>query len=154
MGCNISKDVKVEERTEENKPEQIEAKMNGEEKPPVVNQATDGCDPSEEEEAAKKIQAHFRGYKTRKELDNMKASQDDDKNSAEPVDPELEKAATRIQASFRGHKVRKEMKVTVPEESPQESDEVLDIDLNDPELVQAATKIQTTFRGYKARKKM
>jgi len=55
----------------------------------------------QEDKAATKIQAGFRGHQARKEVDKKK------KDKAQNL--EEEKAATKIQAGFRGHQARKEV---------------------------------------------
>ncbi|XP_011159785.2 neuromodulin [Solenopsis invicta] len=78
--------------------------------------------------AAKKIQATFRGHMSRKEqaaaksamnivesaTAKMEEKMQDAVNELEGIDladPDLHKAATKIQASFRGHKVRQEVNI-------------------------------------------
>lgn len=110
------------------------------------------------EEAAVKIQAGFRGHKTREEL---KAKREE------------EEAALKIQASYRGMKAREEVKEIRKSKSrestndndrepvseqvaqkPADQTDEIDIDLNDPEVQGAALKIQSSFRGHKARKEV
>ena len=43
---------------------------------------------------------------------------------------------------------------TDDKETTQETEEVIDIDLDDPETAKAATKIQASFRGSQARKEV
>lgn len=107
---------------------------------------------TKEDEAATKIQAGFRGHKTRQDLKKQKENQqvkDAKKSSVNtgktapkggPQMSEEDKAATKIQAGFRGHKTRKEI--------AQKKDE------GDKELNQAATKIQANYRGHKTRKEL
>ncbi|XP_058053691.1 neuromodulin [Anopheles bellator] len=138
-------------------------------------------DIEEVEAAATKIQAAFRGHKTRKEMKQgdgvTKASSEAQQQQAtaetereptkeeleaefDPNDAELTHAATRIQASFRGHMARKTApkegedtkKVVDIDEITRKVAEELDIDMDDPELHKAASKIQASFRGHKVRK--
>lgn len=122
-------------------------------------------------EAAVKIQASFRGHKTREELKHKK---------------EEEEAAVKIQSSFRGMKAREQVKeiresrsqeainekaaakvegekldegvAQQPQsdaaEKPVEKTGDIDIDLNDQEVQDAALKIQASFRGHKAREEV
>ena len=122
-------------------------------------------------EAAVKIQASFRGHKTREELKHKK---------------EEEEAAVKIQSSFRGMKAREQVKEIresksqeavnekaaakvasealdegqaqqLPSEAaekPVEKAGDIDIDLNDLEVQGAALKIQASFRGHKAREEV
>lgn len=114
------------------------------------------------EQAATKIQAAFRGHKTRqsmKQADKPDAQQaadatEDLANEFRADDPELCNAATKIQASFRGHMARKKVENVKAENGAENKNEVqhdeddFDIDLNDPDLNKAATKIQATFRTH------
>ncbi|XP_052060996.1 uncharacterized protein LOC127701221 isoform X5 [Mytilus californianus] len=168
----------------------------------------------EVEKAATKIQAGFRGHKTRKEMSSKTDVQTNQKSETEVKteekkeekqeeevdidlnDPETANAALKIQAGFRGYKTRKELQGQVEEGKTKESEsnteskeetktdskeegtktdskeegtktdskeeetktdskeEEVDIDLNDPEVEKAATKIQAGFKGYKTRKEM
>ncbi|CAH1107216.1 unnamed protein product [Psylliodes chrysocephalus] len=129
-------------------------------------------DPEEEEKAATKIQAVFRGHKTRKSMKQPAGKvEPTTPSSQEPTREELEAefrlddaelchAATKIQASFRGHMTRKEQdkqggkkedESSTSQAQAQEEEE-LDIDLTDPELNKAAVKIQASFRGHMTRK--
>jgi len=132
----------------------------------------------EVELAATKIQAGYKGMRTRKEMKQRKAEgniNDTDSNTGEIDidldDPEVEAAATKIQAGFKGHKARKEVRKMREEnldkeedsgeedtnemlEQPGDGAENIDIDLDDPDVEAAATKIQAGFKGHKARKEV
>ncbi|XP_065056741.1 uncharacterized protein LOC135684955 isoform X1 [Rhopilema esculentum] len=116
-------------------------------------------------EAATKIQAGFRGFKTREELKGRLSKDKLAEEPAEQVDgeesgaaKEEEAAAVKIQASFRGHKARKEvetMKATQSDESvAKEADSLQDDDLDVNASEEAATKIQAGYRGFVARKQV
>ncbi|XP_044729031.1 neuromodulin [Chrysoperla carnea] len=126
-------------------------------------------DSKEAAEAATKIQAVFRGHRTRKTMKagDKNATPSNANDEKEPTREELEAefraddkelchAATKIQASFRGHMSRKadeeKAKADVDQALADKVEEVLDIDLTDPDLNTAATKIQASFRGHKVRK--
>lgn len=86
-----------------------------------------------EDRAATKIQAQYRGYKTRKNMSKTTTGVLNRRHSAS--DAEIV-AATKIQAGFRGYRVRKQKR------------------RNSLDLSQdcAAIKIQACYRGYKTRK--
>uniref|UniRef100_A0A0R3TXF8 SLBP_RNA_bind domain-containing protein n=1 Tax=Rodentolepis nana TaxID=102285 RepID=A0A0R3TXF8_RODNA len=122
--------------------------------------------------AATKIQATYRGYRTRKELahvrhsepfspsfEQLKISREErhglsdvsnkpDHESMEDAEERRNRAATRIQAAYRGYHVRSHLGElhssggSSPCYSPQISGD------------EAATKIQAAFRGYRVRKNM
>nr|XP_018912950.1 PREDICTED: sperm surface protein Sp17-like [Bemisia tabaci] len=180
MGCNTSKEViqsVINEKTKgspgaEPDPEHGVGAAQPDNEPQEIN-LFEEFDPEDQNtvEAATKIQAVFRGHKTRKQ---MMTNTDEEKANFElefsPDDKELTDAATKIQASFRGHMARKQVQDDKPEgdggkeaeelssqleklDANKELDqELLDIDLTDPDLHKAATKIQASFRGHKVRK--
>ena len=92
------------------------------------------------EDATVKIQASYRGYRTRKGL----AAQQDDAVEAPMFEGTDEEnlAAAKIQAGFRGAKVRQGM----AEEKKRVEDQAAidDIDLTDPEVQAASVKIQVS----------
>lgn len=123
----------------------------------------------DEEQAATKIQAGFRGHQARKSVKEMKSASEmgdgeqaerqekggDEKEYVENVthsqeirdfdDPKFDGAASTIQAGFRGYKTREDLKEkssggSLKSASHQEE--------------HAAVKIQSSFRGHKARKEI
>ncbi|XP_076112230.1 uncharacterized protein LOC143080326 isoform X5 [Mytilus galloprovincialis] len=128
----------------------------------------------EVEKAATKIQAGFRGHKTRKEMlsktdvqttQEKEPSKEEEEVDIDLNDPEVEKAAIKIQAGFKGFQTRKEMQSKKSEtevkteekteaKKEEKQEEEVDIDLEDPATADAALKIQAGFRGYKTRKEL
>ncbi|XP_070164654.1 neuromodulin [Polyergus mexicanus] len=101
-------------------------------KEPTKEQLQEEFSPNDKElcNAAKKIQATFRGHMSRKEqataaaksainmIESATAKIEEKMHDAvqelegiDLADPDLHKAATKIQASFRGHKVRQEVNI-------------------------------------------
>ena len=140
--------------------------------------------------AATKIQAGYKGMRTRKSMkknegdndgpfndydnsvtNNNTATKEEEEVDIDLDDPEVAMAATKIQAGYKGMRTRKQMKGMNYEEkahaikddddndvivgdSEDKDDEEIDIDVNDPEVVMAATKIQAGYKGMQTRKKM
>ncbi|GIY09630.1 hypothetical protein CDAR_102431 [Caerostris darwini] len=94
-----------------------------------------------EEKAAEKIQASFRGYKTRKSLKNNGALPGQKEEPIPEVD-ESEKKPSEQENASKPNSAQADL-----------PDELLDIDLTDKDLEKAATKIQNTYRNFTAKKK-
>ncbi|XP_035223757.1 histone-lysine N-methyltransferase set-26-like [Stegodyphus dumicola] len=100
-----------------------------------------------EEKAAEKIQASFRGYKTRKSLKN---------NGVLPAKPDVKegKHKEEIEEKIEELPEHPEKKTSKPSAQKEAApDETVDIDLSDKDLEKAATKIQASYRNFTARKK-
>ncbi|XP_035827121.1 doublecortin domain-containing protein 2 [Aplysia californica] len=101
----------------------------------------------EEKEAAEKIQAGYRGHSTRSQRSRGRNNNDDDLRLREE-----ERAASKIQAGFRGYQTRKDMRGRKPapasSRSPAREDSYDELARENA----AATKIQSQYRGFRARK--
>lgn len=105
-------------------------------------------DAEEWNRAATRIQSVFRGYQTRRQVNNL------------PRYRNKHRAATKIQAGFRGYKARKILKkpsckswcpsTAGGRERYQEDAE--GVDMSDPLLLRAVVKIQAALRGHLTRK--
>merc|ERR1712037_838655 len=137
----------------EKKMENEEDKSKKEEDAEIID--IDLTDP-DVEAAATKIQAGFKGHKTRKEMkskneeeakeeerpteEEKEAKEEEEVIDIDLTDPDVEAAATKIQAGFKGHKTRKEMKSKSEKETEEEKnqlekeEEEIDIDLTDPDV--------------------
>ena len=136
----------------------------------------------EVQDAATKIQAAFKGHKTRKQgqmasevkkatvfkshhavKKSQKPKKPIDDDLPDLKDKEVQEATEKIQAAFKGYKFRKGQqmasevkKATVfkrpRKQKPVDNDDVLP-DLTDKGVQDAATKIQAAFKGHQIRKK-
>merc|ERR1712029_291052 len=95
-------------------------------------------DDPELEGAATKIQAGYRGMKTRQELKNE--DKEREKEDILDIDDDTKQTASKMREN------KDDKSVTQEEE--------FDIDLDDPQTQVAATKIQASFRGSQTRKVM
>ena len=96
-------------------------------------------------DAALKIQAGFRGYKTRKEVqEKIKDGKPEETSGDTEAKPEEQKTE------------EPKSEETKPDDAAgeQKQEEKVDIDLSDPDVQNAATKIQAGFKGYKVRQDM
>ena len=104
---------------------------------------SDFSDQQQQDEAAARIQASYRGYRTRKDLRNKKESE----------------AATRIQSNYRGYRSRKSVLHRTESEAEVQAATTIQasyrgcrVRKSDSNLQGAATIIQSNYRGYKTRK--
>ncbi|KAL3888014.1 hypothetical protein ACJMK2_000398 [Sinanodonta woodiana] len=146
--------IKTEQKQQQQKqqqPKQQQPKQKQEDDP--RKQSQKNKKPSMDENvAATKIQAGFRGYKTRKELNEKKQVRDEKfKKEREETGREENLAATRIQAGYRGYKTRKEIKAQKASVTKTDTKKDGKKKMNEDE---AATKIQAGYRGHIVRKNL
>ncbi|XP_064651526.1 caldesmon-like isoform X12 [Lineus longissimus] len=103
-------------------------------------------DDPEVAQAATKIQASFRGHKTRKEMSVVKAEKQATEDAEAPAEEEAAPPAEE--------ETKQEEEAAPAEEQEKKEEEEVDIDLTDPEVENAAVKIQASFKGFKTRKEM
>eukprot|EP00002_Diphylleia_rotans_P003005 TRINITY_DN119_c0_g1_i5.p1 TRINITY_DN119_c0_g1~~TRINITY_DN119_c0_g1_i5.p1 ORF type:complete len:773 (-),score=224.70 TRINITY_DN119_c0_g1_i5:311-2629(-) len=124
---------------------------------------------SDQELAAAKIQATYRGHAVRKDIKEQSPNgpQDEPKKTS-PVESKAEKpadanpsedeAALKIQAAYRGHSVRKELKngSQGEKENPSKGATPTETSTAGPSLNEdeAAAKIQAAYRGHSVRKEL
>lgn len=138
-----AKKEESQKQTEEEKPAEAEKPAESEQpadsEKPAESKPEDDIDLNdpEVEKAAVKIQAGFKGFKTRQEI---KAKQQSEGEGTETKEAEAGESKTE-EAPAEGEEAKTE-------------GEAVDIDLNDPEVLQAATKIQAGFKGYKTRQEI
>ena len=123
--------------------------------------------------ATEKIQAGYKGMRTRKDMKKKKESVKDLGDDAVienaiPVqegeeavdidlnDPEVQAATVKIQAGYKGMQTRKELKEKKEVEQTEtvKEEEEVDIDLEDPEVQAATAKIQAGYKGMRTRRDM
>ncbi|KAM7537031.1 hypothetical protein Aperf_G00000076685 [Anoplocephala perfoliata] len=129
------------------------------------------------DEAATKIQATFRGYSTRKHIQEEKKQISEMSSPLSPTQPDPNLAATKIQATYRGYRTRKELGQVVrhPDVKIRHSEPIEQLRISHEERHArglsdisskstlwaiedeeerrnlAATRIQAAFRGYYVR---
>ena len=96
----------------------------------------------EVEKAATKIQAGFKGHKTRKDMASLRGTNQNENTSHDVGKKEVSEENT-LEAGDKESGGKNE-----------DQEDQIDIDLNDPEVEKAATKIQAGFKGHKTRKEM
>lgn len=96
----------------------------------------------EVEKAATKIQAGFKGFKTRQEMKTKTESGTDTKAGDE----------TEQSADITEEKTEEKSEET--QDAEKTEGEEVDIDLDDPEVAKAAIKIQAGFKGFKTRQEI
>ena len=96
----------------------------------------------EVEKAATKIQAGFKGHKTRKDMASLRGTNQNENTSHDVGKKEVTEENT-LEAGDKESGGKNE-----------DQEDQIDIDLNDPEVEKAATKIQAGFKGHKTRKEM
>ena len=111
----------------------------------------------DEDKAATKIQASFKGHKARQNYKARQAAKQQVCHDKQSKNPKEIEAATKIQSGYRGYKARqeynhrkKQAKVTdINDNEKKNNDKVDKKEMNQDE---AAVAIQAGFKGYKARK--
>ena len=113
--------------------------------------------------ATEKIQAGYKGMRTRRD---MKDKKEEDAKQKEPdeeevdidlEDPEVQAATAKIQAGYKGMRTRRDLQEKKPDtagENATENENSVDIDLHDKEVQEATVKIQAGYRGMQTRKEL
>ena len=125
------KDIEGDEAKEEIKEDANAASLTDNKVEPTEEIIDINLEDPDVEKAATRIQAGFKGHKTRKEMAAIKAKDQPQSEPSEIATVEVKEAG-----------------------EDKKTDEEIDIDLTDPEVEKAATKIQAGFKGHKARKEM
>lgn len=100
----------------------------------------------EVEKAATKIQAGFKGFKTRQDM-KAKAESGTDTKAGD----ETEQSADKTEETTEE---KSEEKTEETQEAEKTEGEEVDIDLDDPDVAKAAIKIQAGFKGFKTRQEI
>ncbi|KAL5014880.1 hypothetical protein ScPMuIL_009150 [Solemya velum] len=118
-----------------------------------------------ENAAATKIQANYRGYKTRKDIGKQQVRGDDTEfeqvYSPTPTESDYAsskevRAATTIQSGYRGHQARKEVSKLRGESAQGEEGQSPNVTEEADEMTEeeAAATIEAGFKGYQAREEI
>ncbi|CAL1538719.1 unnamed protein product [Lymnaea stagnalis] len=135
-----------EERNQKPKKDNVDKKKPESQSKPKSKSEKPGNAADDEERAAAKIQAGFRGLQTRREISARKEDM----------------AAAKIQAGFRGYQTRKQLAnerkaVSNPKPAEKKKDapkKEIRRDDDDDEQEWAAAKIQASYRGYQTRREL
>ena len=113
--------------------------------------------------ATEKIQAGYKGMRTRQNLKEKDKKQTevstsnkeeiDETVDIDLADPEVQAATEKIQAGYKGMRTRRDMKSKMEEsKETADSETPIDIDLEDPDVQAATVKIQAGYKGMQTRR--